>query len=85
MLFRSANKNDVLWQLGRRIAFLRKEKGLSQVELAADADMAKSYLSELELGKRNASVLVLSRLAAALGTTLEELFKGVVSIETLLQ
>ncbi|MBR6056243.1 MAG: helix-turn-helix transcriptional regulator [Bacilli bacterium] len=79
------NKNDVLWQLGRRIAFLRKEKGLSQVELAADADMAKSYLSELELGKRNASVLVLSRLAAALGTTLEELFKGVVSIETLLQ
>lgn len=80
-----ANKNDVLWQLGRRIAFLRKEKGLSQVELAADADMAKSYLSELELGKRNASVLILSRLAAALGTTLEELFKGVVSIETLLQ
>lgn len=80
-----ANKNDVLWQLGRRIAFLRKEKGFSQVELAADADMAKSYLSELELGKRNASVLVLSRLAAALGTTLEELFKGVVSIETLLQ
>ena len=80
-----ANKNDVLWQLGRRIAFLRKEKGLSQVELAADADMAKSYLSELELGKRNASILVLSRLAAALGTTLEELFKGVVSIETLLQ
>ena len=80
-----ANKNDVLWQLGRRIAFLRKEKGLPQVELAADADMAKSYLSELELGKRNASVLVLSRLAAALGTTLEELFKGVVSIETLLQ
>ena len=79
-----ANKNDVLWQLGRRIAFLRKEKGLSQVELAADADMAKSYLSELELGKRNPSVLVLSRVAAALGTTLEELFKGVVSIETLL-
>ena len=79
-----ANKNDVLWQLGRRIAFLRKEKGLSQVDLAADADMAKSYLSELELGKRNPSVLVLSRVAAALGTTLEELFKGVVSIETLL-
>lgn len=79
-----ANKNDVLWQLGRRIAFLRKEKGLSQVDLAADADMAKSYLSELELGKRNPSVLVLSRIAAALGTTLEELFKGVVSLETLL-
>ena len=77
-----ANKNDVLWQLGRRIAFLRKEKGLSQIDLAADAMVAKSYLSELELGKRNASVLVLSRIAAALGTTLEELFKGVVSIET---
>ncbi|MBR3674918.1 MAG: helix-turn-helix transcriptional regulator [Bacilli bacterium] len=79
-----ANSNDVLWQLGRRIAFLRKEKKLSQIDLAADAMMAKSYLSELERGKRNPSVLVLSRLAAALGTTLEELFKGIVSIETLL-
>ena len=79
-----ANSNDVLWQLGRRIAFLRKEKKLSQIDLAADAMMAKSYLSELERGKRNPSVLVLSRLAAALDTTLEELFKGIVSIETLL-
>ena len=79
-----ANSNDVLWQLGRRIAFLRKEKKLSQIDLAADAMMAKSYLSELERGKRNPSVLVLSRLAAALGTTLGERFKGIVSIETLL-
>ena len=80
-----ANKNDVLWQLGRRIAFLRKERKLSQIDLATDSMVAKSYLSELERGQRNPSVLVLSRLAKALGTTLEELFKGVVSIETLLQ
>ena len=79
------NKNDVLWQLGRRIAFLRKAKKLSQIDLATDSMVAKSYLSELERGKRNPSVLVLSRIAIALGTTLEELFKGIVSIETLLQ
>lgn len=73
----------VLWQLGRRIAFLRKQRHLSQLSLSIDADIAKSYLSDLERGERNPSVLILNRIALALGITLSELFQGIVSLEGL--
>ncbi len=75
---------DVLTQLGKRIAYLRKEKGMSQLALALDSNVAKSYLSELEKGKRNPTVKVLSKIAIALGVTIEELFRGIVPLEQLL-
>jgi transcriptional regulator with XRE-family HTH domain len=75
---------DVLAQLGKRIAYLRKERHLTELELALKANMAKSYLSDLERGQRNPTVKVLNRLAMALGVTIEELFRGVVSLEQLL-
>jgi len=74
---------SVLWQLGRRIAFLRKQRHLSQLALSIDAEIAKSYLSDLERGERNPSVLVLNKIATALGITLSELFQGVVSLDAL--
>lgn len=74
---------SVLWQLGRRISFLRKQRHLSQLSLSIDAGVAKSYLSDLERGERNPSVLVLNKIALALGVTLSELFQGVVSLEGL--
>ena len=76
---------DILTQLGRRIAYLRKAKGISQLDLALEADLSKSYLSDLENGRRNPSVNVLARLSLALGVTLEELFRGVVPLEQLLK
>lgn len=81
----NAKKVDVLWQLGRRIAFLRKQRKLSQLDLSIEADVAKSYLSDLERGERNPSVIVLNKIALGLGITLEELFQGVVSLEALLK
>jgi transcriptional regulator with XRE-family HTH domain len=75
---------DVLAQLGKRVAYLRKERHLTELELALKAKMAKSYLSDLERGQRNPTVKVLNRLAMALGVTIEELFRGVVSLEQLL-
>jgi transcriptional regulator with XRE-family HTH domain len=75
---------DVLAQLGKRVAYLRKERHLTELELALKANMAKSYLSDLERGQRNPTVKVLNRLAMALGVTIEELFRGVVSLEQLL-
>lgn len=75
---------DVLAQLGKRVAYLRKERHLTELELSLKANMAKSYLSDLERGKRNPTVKVLERVAIALGVTIEELFRGVVSLEQLL-
>lgn len=76
---------DILSQLGRRIAYIRKSKRISQLELSIDSDISKSYLSDLECGRRNPSVMVLSRICAALEVTLEELFRGIVPLEQLLK
>lgn len=70
----------LLYELGKRIAFLRKGKGMSQLDLSLECGIAKSYLSDLERGKRNPTIAVLSKIALGLGVSLEELFKGIKSI-----
>jgi transcriptional regulator with XRE-family HTH domain len=81
---KSTNSLDVLTQLGKRVAYLRKERHLSQLALALECGFTKSYLSDLERGQRNPTLKVLTRLAKGLDVTLEELFRGVVPLEQLL-
>lgn len=57
---------DVVVLLGQNVRRLRQQRGLSQEELALDAGMKRSYLSDLERGTRNPSVKALGRLAEAL-------------------
>ena len=64
-------------QLGMRIRYLRKNKSLSIEDLALEADVNKNYLSDLERGKRNPSLLILESIANALNVDLSELFKGI--------
>jgi transcriptional regulator with XRE-family HTH domain len=52
--------------LGRNVRAARRARGLSQEQLALDADMKRSYLSDLERGKRNPTIRALERLATAL-------------------
>ncbi|MCH3977178.1 MAG: helix-turn-helix domain-containing protein [Bacilli bacterium] len=63
-------------QLGMRIVYLRKNRHWSQEELAFRSSINKNYLSDLENGRRNPSLTIISRIAAALGVSLSELFKG---------
>ena len=57
---------DVVQLLGENVRYYRKLKGMTQEQLAADAGMERSYVSDLERGTRNPSVLALGRLADAL-------------------
>jgi transcriptional regulator with XRE-family HTH domain len=57
---------DLVALLGRNIRACREARGLTQEQLALDAGMKRSYVSELERGLRNPTVRALSRLAAAL-------------------
>lgn len=66
---------DVRVRIGLNVQRLRRGKELSQEELAARADVHQTYLSGVERGKRNASVLVLERIAKALGVDVAELLK----------
>jgi len=62
--------------LGERIRQRRREKGLRAIDLANDARISKTYLSDLEAGKATRpSAPVLARLADALGTTVADLLE----------
>ncbi len=54
---------------------LRRERNLSQEELAHLADLHPTYIGKLERGERNMSVESLDKVARALGITLEQLFR----------
>lgn len=58
---------DVVQLLGENVRYYRKLKGMTQEQLAVLAGMERSYVSDLERGTRNPSVLALGRLADALG------------------
>jgi transcriptional regulator with XRE-family HTH domain len=51
----------------------RKAAGFSQEELALEADVDRTYISQVERGKRNITVVILGRLARAMSTTAAEL------------
>jgi transcriptional regulator with XRE-family HTH domain len=54
---------------------LRHEKGLSQDDLAYEAEVSRSYLSQLEKGAFYASLKIVGRLAVALGVEPAELLR----------
>jgi DNA-binding XRE family transcriptional regulator len=51
----------------------RTYRGLTQTELAQHAGIDKTYLSQLELGRKAGSVTVLKRLAAVLSVDIDDL------------
>jgi transcriptional regulator with XRE-family HTH domain len=53
--------------VGANILKLRKRRGLSQEDLAGDAEIDVTYLRGIERGRRNPSLLVMVRLADQLG------------------
>jgi transcriptional regulator with XRE-family HTH domain len=55
---------------------LRHEKGLSQDDLTYEAELSRSYLSQLEKGAYFASLKIVGRLAEALGVEPAELLRA---------
>jgi transcriptional regulator with XRE-family HTH domain len=51
----------------------RKSLGLSQEDLALEAGLDRTYISQVERGKRNVTIIVLARIAGALKTTPDRL------------
>lgn len=62
---------------GENVRRARKAAGMSQEALAVDARLAKSYMSDVERGRRNPTVNVVSRIARALGIGAAELMEGI--------
>ena len=63
----------MLAELGGRIQHFRKEKGLSQQQLATASQLDRSYVSAVEHGKQNVSFATLKNLSDALDVNIAEL------------
>ena len=66
---------DVRKRVGKNVKNLRVDSGLSQEELADKAGIHQTYLSGVEGGKRNPSIMVLQRIADGLGVDVVRLFE----------
>jgi transcriptional regulator with XRE-family HTH domain len=53
--------------LGENVRRLREAKGMSQEVLAFEADLHRTYISGVERGRRNPTVIAIAQLADALG------------------
>lgn len=71
-------------KFGQAVATLRKEKGYSQERFAFEAGIARKYMSDIENGKRNVSLDVISRIADKLEIPLSELFLKVENAENVI-
>jgi len=68
-------ESDIRKQFADKIIKLRKEKGLSQEELAFEAKIDRSYMSRIERGLVSISIVKISKIAEALNVEPFELLK----------
>ena len=65
--------HPLLQSIGRQIRRTRTARGWSQEVLAAEAGIDRSYMSGIERGVRNISVLKVARIAHVLGVPISKL------------
>ena len=66
-----------LTSFGQNVRKLRGASGFTQERLADKADLDPTYISGIERGVRNPTLLIIARLAKALGVSLSDLCKGI--------
>lgn len=69
--------SDIAIRFGNAIRAIRRRANISQEELAARCGLHRTYVSDVELGKRNVSLENIERLAYALNISLVGLFEEV--------
>jgi XRE family transcriptional regulator, aerobic/anaerobic benzoate catabolism transcriptional regulator len=72
----SAAETDFLDVLGHRVRTMRALRGMSRKVLARVSGISERYIAQLEGGKGNVSIVLLRRVANAMGAPLEDLIPG---------
>ena len=66
---------EIRRQVGLNVRRLREARGLSQEELAFEAELHRTYISGVERGVRNPTVTVLAKIAQALKVSPDQLLR----------
>lgn len=61
-------------KFGQKVKSLREQKGISIEHLASISDVDRNYISDIEKGKRNVSILIIEKIIMGLDTDLATFF-----------
>lgn len=70
---RAIPADTYLHQLGKRVRVLRNQRGMTRKALAEHAKVSERYLAQLEAGQGNISIVLLRRIARAIGLPVTQL------------
>ena len=73
-LYPMAKTKSIVIAFGERVRELRKEKAISQEELADRAGVHRTYIGMIERGEKNITIVNIQKIAKALGVGIRELF-----------
>jgi transcriptional regulator with XRE-family HTH domain len=76
-MVKKKNPPDIRERFGFAVKLRREELGLTQEDLAELARIHRTYVSDIERGSRNVSLINIERLALALQTSITALFEAV--------
>lgn len=68
---------NILMNFGKTIREIRLLKGISQENFADMCGLHRTYISDIELGKRNVSLENIEKMSTALGLKISQLFEEV--------
>ena len=67
------SKQTILLKFGERVRIFRKEKGLSQEDLAHKAGLHRTYIGMIERAEKNITLLNIEKIANALNISIKDL------------
>ena len=76
-------QDDLLYSFGQTIRKIRLSKDISQERFADLCDLHRTYISDVEFGKRNVSLENIDKMAKALDITISGLFREVEKHESI--
>lgn len=71
---------ELLVKFGQAVRELRIKQNLSQEKLAELCNLHRTYISSVELGKRNVSLENIGKISSALNTSISDLFVQIENI-----
>jgi transcriptional regulator with XRE-family HTH domain len=69
------SKANILIFFGNKVKTFRKEKGISQEELAFRSELHRTYIGMIERAEKNVTLKNIEKIANGLGISIQEFFK----------